>query len=93
VAERYTGPDFAADALACFTHLRGPLRAMGLWIVDDGEISCVSVCRSNTEDEVEDVSSHSTYASAVSAAFLWAMDNQPDALRRACDSLNNGESK
>lgn len=88
VAERCTPPNFTND-LACFTHLRGPLLAMGCCI---GDSPCVgtAVWLSDTGPEITDNASIYSYAAAVSAAFLWAMDNQGEALRRACEEVDRG---
>lgn len=78
----YTGPDFATDDIACFKELEPPLLAMGFSIYKEKHAGTIIEYPTTS-----DPSFSGTYAAAVTAAFSWAMDNQPEALRRACEEV------
>ena len=89
-------PAFDTDDLAAFQNLRGPLLAMGcVTISEQKEGAWVEYADEPSEAEpwltyhhiapADDDGAPLPYAAALSAAFLWAMDNQPEALRRACE--------
>lgn len=78
----YTGPDFAKDDIACFKELEPPLLAMGFSIYKEKHAGTIIEYPTTS-----DPSFSGTYAAAVTAAFSWAMDNQPEALRRACEEV------
>lgn len=85
----YTGPDFAADAIACFKELEPPLLAMDAHVhrYNHKDGSCVVWMGEWISDP--DPLKDNPYSAAVSTAFSWAMDNQPEALRRACEEVNH----
>ena len=81
--ERYTGPDFATDPIACFKELEPPLLAMGALILRSKAENRIAMTGLYAE-------SFNTYSAAVTTAFSWAIGNQPEGLRRACEEVGRG---
>ena len=79
-------PNFAKDGTACFKELRPVLLAMGCEILERNESRGTAV--KLVDGRCAGFADH--YSAAVTAAFSWAMDNQKEALRRACEEVGRG---
>lgn len=76
-------PDFATDHIAAFTYLVPPLIELGFSIYHDKHAGVIVEFPESSRPSFT-----RTYAAALSAAFIWAMDNRPGELRKACEVTN-----